>query len=195
MTKDKGPLIILSGPSGSGKSTVIARLLARGDLPLRLSVSVTTRGRRDYERDGFHYYFWTRDHFEEEKNGGGFLEWAEVFGCYYGTLRREVDPYRDQGQGVILDIDVQGAAQVRRRCPEAVAVFLKTSSLAVLEERLRKRGTETEEAIQKRLAGARRELEHLPEYDHVVINDDLDTAVEDLHTIVRRLFEGGTHAG
>jgi guanylate kinase len=191
----KGPLIILSGPSGSGKSTVISRLLGRGDLPLRLSVSVTTRRARTNEREGTHYYFWTRDQFEEEKKRGGFLEWAEVFGCYYGTLRREVDPYRENGQGVILDIDVQGAAQVRRLCPEAVTVFLKTSSLAVLEERLRKRGTESEAAIQRRLDGARRELEHVAEYEHVVINDDLDTAVENLHTIVRRLFEGGKHAG
>jgi guanylate kinase len=191
----KGPLIILSGPSGSGKSTVIARLLARGDLPLHLSVSVTTRQPRDYEKDGTHYYFWPREKFEEEKARGGFLEWAEVFGCYYGTPRSEVEPYRERGQGVILDIDVQGAAQVRRQCPDAVAVFLKTSSLATYEERLRRRGTETEAAIQRRVQGARRELEHLPEYDQVVINDDLDTAVANLHAIVQRLFERGEHVG
>src|SRR5262245_38390903 len=120
MTKDKGPLIILSGPSGSGKSTVIRNLLARGDLPLRLSVSVTTRPSRRGERDGVDYYFWPRERFEAEKGRGAFLEWAEVFGHYYGTLRREVEPYREQGVGVILDIDVQGASQVRGLCPEAV---------------------------------------------------------------------------
>ncbi len=148
----QGPLIVLSGPSGSGKSTVIACLVAAGDLPLRLSVSVTTRPPRPGEQHGVHYYFWDRTHFEAERQAGGFLEWAEVFGHCYGTLRREVEPYRAQGQGVILDIDVQGAAQVRRSCPEAALVFLRTSSLAAYEERLRKRGTESAEAIQRRPA-------------------------------------------
>src|SRR5262245_32854062 len=115
---DKAPLIILSGPSGSGKSTVICGLLAPGDLRLRLSVSVTTRPPRPGERDGVHYYFWTRERFEAERAAGGFLEWAEVHGNCYGTLRREVEPYREQGWGVILDIDVQGAAQVRVQCPD-----------------------------------------------------------------------------
>src|SRR5437016_4600439 len=114
----KGPLIILSGPSGSGKSTVIKRLLETTDLPLRLSVSATTRKVRKGEQEGVHYYFWTRPQFEAERDKGGFLEWAEVLGNYYGTLRREVEPYRQQGVGVILDIDVQGAAQVRRQCPD-----------------------------------------------------------------------------
>src|SRR5262249_50245430 len=122
----QGPLIILSGPTASGKSTVVARLLARGGLPLRQSVSVTTRPARSYERDGMHYHFWTRERLEEEKNKGGFLEWAEVHGNYYGTPRSEVEPYRERGTGVILVIDVQGAAQVRERCPDAVSVFLRT---------------------------------------------------------------------
>jgi guanylate kinase len=185
-----GPLIILSGPSGSGKSTVLARLLARGDLPLRLSVSVTTRPPRPGESDGVHYYFWDKGHFEAELDAGGFLEWAQVFGNYYGTLRREVEPYRRAGTGVILDIDVRGAAQVRHKCPDAATVFLRTSSLAAYEERLRKRGTETEEAIRRRVAAARCELEHAGEYDYQVVNDDLEQAVADLHVIVRRLFGG-----
>jgi guanylate kinase len=192
---NKGPLIILSGPSGSGKSTVISRLITGAGFPLRLSVSVTTRPPRAGEQDKVHYHFWTRAQFEAEKQRGGFLEWAEVFGNYYGTLRREVEPYREQGQGVILDIDVQGAAQVRRQCPDAVAVFLKTSPLAELERRLRRRGTESEEAIRRRLEGARRELEHEAEYDHVVINDDLEQAVAGLRALVGRLFERGNHAG
>jgi guanylate kinase len=185
----RGPLIVLSGPSGSGKSTVIARLLAPADLPLRLSVSVTTRPPRPQEQDGIHYYFWARDRFEVERAAGGFLEWAEVFGNYYGTLRREVEPYRATGTGVILDIDVQGAAQVRRQCPEAVTVFLRTSSLAAYEQRLRQRGTESEPAIARRVAAARCELEHAREYDSEVVNDDLGQAVAELHAIVRRSFE------
>src|SRR5438105_3205652 len=109
------PLIIVSGPSGSGKSTLIERLLASRDLPLRLSVSATTRPARTGERDGVHYHFWTPDRFREGVANGDFLEWAEVHGCHYGTLRREVEPYRQRGEMVILDIDVQGAAELRRQ--------------------------------------------------------------------------------
>ena len=191
----EGPLIILSGPSGSGKSTVIARLLAAGELSLRLAVSATTRQRRDRERNGVHYHFWTREQFEEGLKAGAFLEWAEVFGNHYGTLRREVEPHRQQGTGVILDIDVQGAAQVRRQCPDAFTVFLKAPSLEIYEQRLRKRGTETELAIQRRLAEARGELEHGPEYDFTVINDDLERAVAELRDIVQKEFKRGSHAG
>jgi guanylate kinase len=190
----KGPLIILSGPSGSGKSTVIGRLLARGDLPLRLSVSVTTRPPRAREVDGKDYYFWTREQFSREREAGGFLEWAEVFGNFYGTLRREAEPYREQGVGVILDIDVQGAAQVRRQCPDAVTIFLRTSSFETYERRLRDRKTEDEAALQRRLAGARRELERAHEYQYEVINDDLEKAVADLHALVRPFFQRGNHA-
>lgn len=116
----KGPLIILSGPSGSGKSTVIARLRALGEVPLRLSVSATTRPPRPGEKDGVDYHFWARERFEAGIRGGEFLEWAEVFGNYYGTLRHEVEPSREQGTGVILDIDVQGARQIRKVCPDNV---------------------------------------------------------------------------
>jgi guanylate kinase len=126
---------------------------------------------------------------------GGFLEWAEVFGNIYGTLRREVEPYRHKSIGVFLDIDVQGAEQVRRACADAVTIFLRTSSEAVYEERLRKRGTETAEQMQRRLQGARRELERKQEYQYDIINDDLDTAVEELLAIVRRHFERISHAG
>src|SRR5262245_65284168 len=141
MTRDKGPLIILSGPSGSGKSTIVRRLLASG-LPLRLAVSATTRREREGEQDGVHYHFWTRERFEQEAAAGAFLEWAEVFGNRYGTLRSEVEPYRLRGLGVLLEIDVQGAAAVREKCPDAVSVFLRASSLATYEQRLRDRRSE-----------------------------------------------------
>src|SRR5262245_7279127 len=108
----RGPLIIVSGPSGSGKSTVVDRVLQDAGLPLRKSVSATTRGQRPGEQDEIDYHFWKRDQFEQEVAAGAFLEWAEVFGNYYGTLKSEVGPYQELGIGVILEIDVQGAAQV-----------------------------------------------------------------------------------
>src|SRR5262245_57171245 len=142
----RGPLIVVSGPSGSGKSTVLGRALAPGDLPVRLAVSATTRQPRPGERDGVNYHYWDRARFEKEIAADGFLEWAQVFGGnYYGTLRSEVEPFRDKGTGVILEIDVQGWDQVRRRCPELVSIFVVPPSLEVLEQRLRSRGTETEE--------------------------------------------------
>jgi guanylate kinase len=187
----KGPLIILSGPSGSGKSTVISRVLADCGVPLRLSVSATTRARRDYEQDGVHYYFWTREKFQKQIHAGAFLEWAEYAGKLYGTLRSEVDDYRARGVGVILDIEVQGAAQVRARYPECVSIFLRTSSGEVYEQRLRRRGTETEERIAARLAAARRELERIGEFDHVVFNDDLAVAVAQVCGLIRQAFPKG----
>ena len=182
------PLFILSGPSGSGKSTVLRVALNEAQLPLRLSVSATTRPPRPGEHDGVQYHFWTRQQFEDAVKRGVFIEYAEVFGNLYGTPRSEVEPYRAAGVGVILDIDVQGAAQVRKQYPEAVTVFLKTSSLATYEQRLRERHTESEEAIQRRLLGARRELERSGEYQYHVINDDLDEAVTELRAIVRSHF-------
>jgi guanylate kinase len=173
---------------------VIARLLERMNASgprLRLSVSATTRAPRPGEKDGIHYHFWTPERFESELAAGSFLEHAKVHGCYYGTLRSEVEPFRQQGLGVILDIDVQGAAQVRQQCPDQVSVFLRTSSWETYEERLRRRGTESEAAIERRLAAGRRELERAGEYDFQVVNDDLNTAVEGLAAIVLHQFEGG----
>jgi guanylate kinase len=189
------PLIIVSGPSGSGKSTVISRLLAEGDLPLRLSVSATTRSPRPGEKDGVHYYFWTRERFEEAISEDAFLEWAQVHGSYYGTLRSEIDPHRRTGKLVILDIDVQGAAQVRRRCTDVVTVFLRSPSMDVDERRLRDRGTEDEAAIQERLATARRELESADEYDYQIVNDDLEQTVELFRAILKRCLKRDSNAG
>ena len=189
------PLIIVSGPSGSGKSTVISRLLADASLSIRLSVSATTRAPRPGEQHGREYHFWTRDRFEQARSRGEFLEWAEVHGNYYGTLRSEVEPYLRQGQVVLLDIDVQGAQQVRATCPDVVTVFLQAPSLEVLEQRLRSRGTEAEASIQRRLANARVELAHAGEYQYQVINENLEYAVAQLRAIVRGHLERDKHAG
>ncbi len=182
------PLIVVSGPSGSGKSTVIQRVLADCKLPLRMSVSATSRGPRPHEQEGVHYYFWDRPRFEQEIEKDGFLEWAEVFGDYKGTLRSEVDRFRRQGTGVLLDIDVQGWGQVRSRCDDLTSIFIKTSSLATYEQRLRARGTESEEDLQRRLERARDELAKSDQYDFVVINDDLKQAVSEVEQIITKTF-------
>jgi guanylate kinase len=183
-----GPLLILSGPSGVGKSTVLTRLLAGSPRPMRLSVSVTTRRPRPGEVDGKDYHFRTPEWFVAARDAGQFLEWAQVHGNYYGTLDSEVTPYRRSGHGVWLDIDVQGCQQVRQRCPDAVSIFLRTSTVAELERRLRARQTESEDAIQRRLAAAQAELARAPEYDHCVANDDLDAAVAAIKAIIEPLF-------
>lgn len=139
MTSPSGPLVIVSGPSGSGKSTLIAGLLADPPVDLRLSVSATTRGRRPNEQDGVHYHFWERPRFEAALAAGEFLEWAEVYGNYYGTLRSEVEPFRARGVCVLLDVDTQGAIRVWQLCPDAVGVFIRTATLDELERRLRAR--------------------------------------------------------
>ena len=155
---------------------------------MHLSVSATTRAPRPGEQDGVAYHYWTHERFQEEIAAGAFLEWAEVHGQYYGTLKREVFPYQGQGRLVLLDIDVQGARQVRWQCADVVAIFLRTSSLATYEERLRKRGTETEAAIERRLTAARGELAHADEYDYQVVNDDLETAVAQMGAILASLL-------
>jgi guanylate kinase len=185
------PLIILAGPSGSGKSTIIARLLKESGLPLRLSVSATTRPKRPYEQDGVHYYFWTHEQFEKQRQAGAFLEWATVHGEWYGTLRSEVEDYRARGIGVLLDIDVQGAAQVRAQYPDCLSLFIRTSSWEAYEQRLQQRG-EKPESIARRLATARRELERIHEFDHVIINDDLKLAVAEVRKLIEQAFQKGS---
>jgi guanylate kinase len=192
----RGPLIILSGPSGSGKSSVIQRLLVDPPGPLRLSVSATTRPPRPGEVEGKDYYFWTLDRFERELAAGSFLEHAAVHGAnYYGTLRAEVEPYLAAGSGVILDIDVQGADQVRRVWPDQVSVFLKGPSVEEYERRLRARGTEDDATIRRRLDTARAELAQADGYQYQVTNDNLDRAVAELRQIVSREFERARDAG
>ena len=188
------PLIIVSGPSGSGKSTLIGQALAKRVWPLRLSVSATTRSIRPGERPGIDYFFLSNQQFEEELRAGAFLEYAKVHDHYYGTLQREVEPYLRAATGVILDIDVQGASQVRSKYPDNVSIFVRAGSIASYEQRLRARGTETEQAITRRVANARQELALAHEYDYQVVNDDLSLALAQIETIIDLVFKGDSNA-
>lgn len=177
-------VFIISAPSGSGKSTLVKNLMAR-DPNLLFSVSYTTRAPRGRERDGEQYRFVTRDAFEQMIAQGGFLEHAEVFGNYYGTHREVVDQGEAEGRDVILDIDVQGARQLREKIPAAVSVFILAPSREELAKRLRARSEDSEETIARRLAGAAREIEDYAQYDYVLVNEDVETASDLLHAIVK----------
>lgn len=182
----RGRLIVLSGPSGAGKSTVLRRLLEQSSLPLVLSVSATTRPPRQGEVDGTDYHFLTAEEFAERRRRGDFIECFQVFGNghWYGTLDEEVTSSLEQGKWVILEIDVQGARSVLDRYPEAITIFVRPGSLEELERRLRGRETETEGAIQRRLERARHELALADRYQHQVINDDVDRAVQQICNIL-----------
>ncbi len=178
--------VVLSGPSGSGKTTIVDRLLERSPVKLVKSISATTRQPRKNEVHGRNYYFLTPDEFAARRARGEFLECAEVHGTgnWYGTLKSEVDRARKAGGWALLEIDVQGALQIMRHFPRALTIFLRTSSEAEYEKRLRGRGTDAEEVIERRLANARNELKYAPEYRHQVINDDLDQAVGEIINII-----------
>jgi len=182
-------LIVLSGPSGVGKSTVLRSLVARYRDRLRLSISATTRSPRRGETDGVDYYFLTPEEFSRRRQAGEFLEFCEVFGRghWYGTLLSEVRPSPDDPKWVILDIDVDGAEKVRDKFPDVPTIFLRPSSEAELERRLRARGTESEEAIARRLEVARRELARANQYKYQVVNDTVDRAVEEIGEILKNL--------
>jgi guanylate kinase len=175
---------VIAGPSGVGKGTVVKRLIERNP-NLRLSVSATTRARRPTERDGVDYFFVSGERFDELVASGALLEWAEVFGHRSGTPVAAVEEALDAGHDVVLEIDVQGAGQVRERVPDAVLVLLAPPSMVELERRLRTRGTEDEEKLALRLATAAQELAQAPRFDRVVVNDDLDGATEQVEAIIQ----------
>ncbi len=182
--ENKGTLLVLSGPSGVGKSTVLRKLMD-GREDMCFSVSATTRSPRPGEEDGVDYFFVSRERFQRMIEEEELLEHAEFVGNCYGTPKSQVLERLEQGITVVLDIEVQGAAQVKERMPEALTVFLAPPSLEELERRLRGRGTETEEKILSRLETARKELLLAPRYDFTVINDDPDRAAGELAEILR----------
>ncbi|MCI5690766.1 MAG: guanylate kinase [Clostridiales bacterium] len=179
----QGTLVVVSGFSGAGKGTVLAQVLARRP-DLYFSVSFTTRPPRQGEQDGVNYHFVTREEFQARINRGEFLEYAEYVGNYYGTSMRVIREKLEQGIDVILEIEIQGAAKVREKMPEAVSLFLVPPSFEELSRRLRNRGTDSEEKIQQRLEAARREVREIEQYDYIVLNDTVDRAVEEILAIL-----------
>jgi guanylate kinase len=179
-----GLLFIVAAPSGTGKTTLVHELLTR--MPgISLSISTTTRSPRPGEIDGHDYHFISEAEFSRRIETDEFLEWAKVHGNYYGTSRRWIAAERAAGRDVLLEIDWQGASQVRRVFADAIGVFILPPSLDVLSARLFGRQTDTIEVIERRLAAARAEMRHVPDFDYVIINDMLDTALEDFIAIVR----------
>jgi guanylate kinase len=177
-------VFIISAPSGSGKSTLVERLL--NELPgLTFSVSYTTRSPRGREIDGGEYHFISREEFEVRIDREEFLEYAEVFGNYYGTHRAVLEEASRRGLDLVLDIDVQGAAQLKERIADAVSIFVLAPSREVLEQRLRSRGEDREEVVRRRLANAAREIREYDRYDYVLVNREVEPAVETLKSIVR----------
>ncbi|MBO4281726.1 MAG: guanylate kinase [Bacteroidales bacterium] len=178
-------VVILSAPSGSGKTTLLRALMAR-QLPLEFSVSATSRARRAGEVDGKDYYFFTPEQFKEKVDQEAFLEWNEVYpGQYYGTLLSEVDRIARNGRHVIFDVDVAGGLSIKQRFGErALAVFVMPPSMEVLRQRLLSRGTETPESVEKRLYRADYEISFAKRFDYVLVNDSLETAIQEAYTLI-----------
>ncbi len=180
---DSGVLIILSGPSGSGKDTVLNKLTENRD-DIKISISMTTRQKRNDEIDGLNYYFVSREYFEKKIADNNMLEYAEYADNLYGTPKAPVDEMLRNGKAVILKIEVQGAEKIRKIYPEVISIFLMPPSVRVLEERLRGRNSEDEETLNHRLVIAREEIRRAPEYDYIVINDTVENAVAGIETII-----------
>ena len=178
-------VVILSAPSGCGKTTILKALMAR-QLPLEFSVSATSRQKREGEQDGRDYYFFTPEQFREKVEQGAFLEWNEVYtGQYYGTLLSEVDRIAQNGHHVIFDVDVKGGLSIKERFGErALAVFVMPPSIEVLRQRLLNRGTETPESVGKRLERADYEISFSKQFDYVLVNDDLETAIREAYGLI-----------
>jgi guanylate kinase len=180
----RGRLFVIAAPSGAGKTSLVRALMDR-DPSLRFSISYTTRQKRPNEVEGRDYFFVSRDAFQAMVERGEFLEHARVFDNFYGTARSQVEASLGQGQDLILEIDWQGAQQIRRAMPECTSIFILPPTRAELERRLRSRATDSDEVIQRRLRDAAADMTHWREFDHVIVNDRFERALEDLLCVVR----------
>ncbi|MDI3535457.1 MAG: guanylate kinase [Thermosediminibacterales bacterium] len=184
MRQKEGLLVVISGPSGAGKGTLCERLLKKNH-SIYKSVSMTTRQPRKGEIDGESYYFITEEEFKNKIKNGEFLEWAKVYGNYYGSPRAKVLEKLRQGMDVLLEIDIQGAIQVKKSFSDGVFIFILPPSFEELSERIKKRATEDEKTIYLRLKSAYEEIKHALEYDYIIVNDDIQDAVDKLEAIIK----------
>ena len=180
----KGLLIVFSGVSGVGKGTILSQLMPMEDLNLAYSVSMTTRKPREGEVEGVNYFFVSKKRFVQAIKNDELLEHARFVGNDYGTPKAYVEQMREQGKNVILEIEINGAKQIMEKCPDALSIYIVPPSIEELERRLRERSSEDEETIMKRIAKAKRELEDMDFYEHVVCNDKLDVAIEEVRQII-----------
>ncbi len=183
--KQKGILIVVSGFAGTGKGTIMKGLLAKYSEQYALSISMTTRAPRPTERHGVEYFFSTKEAFEEKIAQNGFIEHACYCDNYYGTPKDYVEEQLNAGKDVLLEIEIQGALQVKKKLPETMLVFIMPPSAKVLYERLKGRGTETDEVIRQRMFRAVEESQGIEQYDYILVNDDIDTCVESLHQMIQ----------
>ncbi len=183
MQNNRGILIVISGPSGAGKGTICKALLEKHD-NIYISVSATTRSPRKGEIEGVNYYFLTKEAFEEKVKENGFLEYANVHGNFYGTPKVNVEKMLDEGKDVILEIDIQGALQVKENFKEGVFIFILPPSMEELKQRIIKRGSETEESLMTRFKNAYKEINYVSKYNYAVVNDKLDVAVSKVESII-----------
>lgn len=180
---NKGLLIVISGPSGAGKGTICRALLEKNP-DIKLSVSCTTRNPRQNEVEGINYYFITKEKFKDMIEADEFLEYAEVYDNFYGTPKAKVESILNEGKDIILEIDIQGALKVKEKYPEGVFVFIMPPSMEELKNRIKKRGSETEESLIKRFKSAFQEINYVANYNYVIVNDEVEKAVEKLEAII-----------
>lgn len=182
------PFFVISGPSGSGKTTICRKMAE--EFGWYFSISHTTRAQRKNEINGSDYFFVSVADFKNMMKRGEFFEWAEVYGNFYGTSKKIIEEKLKTGQGVILDVDTQGAANIKKLMPKAVLVFINITSLDELKSRLEKRGRDTKQEIERRLNNAREEMSHIKEYDAVICNDNLDAALDEMRKVIRKNVAG-----
>ena len=190
MSETSGKLLIFSAPSGSGKTTIVQHLLQQPELNLAFSISATTRACREGETEGINYYYLSVDDFKAKIEEGAFLEWEEVYPLHmYGTLRSEVERLWKEGKHVIFDIDVAGGLNLKKHFPEqTLSIFVQPPSMEVLRERLQGRSTESAEKIEMRLSKASQELDTAPQFDYILLNEDLEVALKEAHLVVQQFL-------
>lgn len=178
----RGLLVVISGPAGTGKGTVVKELVQNGCA--ELSVSATTRAPREGEENGIHYHFLSKEQFESMIHEDGFLEYAEYCNNYYGSPKKPIQTWLGEGKNVILEIEVEGCQKIKEQNPDCISIFIMPPSMEELEKRLRNRGTETEDVIQKRLKRAEEEIEISQKYDYIIVNDTVDKCVSDIRNVL-----------